>query len=209
MRSISDQELFWKGSFGDEYTARNAGASNHVSANIAMFAKVLKNAVQNLAAGSIIEFGSNVGLNLIALKALLPYAELTGVEINEKAFNELKKIEYIKTHNASIYDFPLERAWDLAFTKGVLIHQLPELLPKAYEILYKASQKYILIAEYYNPSPVEINYRGYSSVLFKRDFAGEMMERYPDLVLNDYGFVYHKDYLFPQDDLTWFLLEKK
>ena len=40
------------------------------------------------------------------------------------------------------------------------------------------------------------------------DFAGEIMERYPQLKLIDYGFVYHKDHSFPQDDLTWFLLEK-
>lgn len=46
-------------------------------------------------------------------------------------------------------------------------------------------------------------------VLFKRDFAGEMLEKYQDLQLVDYGFVYHGDANFPQDDLTWFLLEKQ
>jgi hypothetical protein len=44
--------------------------------------------------------------------------------------------------------------------------------------------------------------------LFKRDFAGEMLERYPDLELIDYGFVYKRDNNFPQDDITWFLLKK-
>jgi len=44
--------------------------------------------------------------------------------------------------------------------------------------------------------------------LFKRDFAGEMLDRYPALKLLDYGFVYRRDPLFPQDDMTWFLLEK-
>jgi spore coat polysaccharide biosynthesis protein SpsF len=39
--------------------------------------------------------------------------------------------------------------------------------------------------------------------------AGEMMERYPDLALVDYGFLYHKDPVFPQDDITWFLMEKR
>ena len=28
------------------------------------------------------------------------------------------------------------------------------------------------------------------------------------LKLIDYGFVYHKDPLYPLDDITWFLLEK-
>ena len=57
-------------------------------------------------------------------------------------------------------------------------------------------------------SPVSINYRGHKDKLFKRDFAGEIMKKYKSLKLLDYGFVYHKDLSFPQDDLTWFLLKK-
>jgi hypothetical protein len=34
------------------------------------------------------------------------------------------------------------------------------------------------------------------------------LDRYPDLDLVDYGFVYHRDPLFPQDDMTWFLLQR-
>jgi hypothetical protein len=34
------------------------------------------------------------------------------------------------------------------------------------------------------------------------------MKMYPDLKLIDYGFVYHKDSNFPQDDVTWFIMEK-
>jgi len=206
MRNITRQELFWKGSFGNEYIGRNSSDSV-IASNIAMFSTILKR-TSNLSPKSIIEFGSNIGLNLIALKALIPNVELTGVEINEIAFKQLDKVEYIQAHHTSMYDFHFDRKWDLAFTKGVLIHQAPELLPEAYGILYKASSRYILIAEYYNPTPLEINYRGHTSVLFKRDFAGEMMDFYPGLKLIDYGFVYHRDFLFPQDDLTWFLLEK-
>jgi spore coat polysaccharide biosynthesis protein SpsF len=36
-----------------------------------------------------------------------------------------------------------------------------------------------------------------------------MLEKYPDLQLIDYGFCYKRDPAFPQDDATWFLLEKK
>lgn len=43
--------------------------------------------------------------------------------------------------------------------------------------------------------------------LFKRDFAGEIMNKYK-YELIDYGFTYRYD-KFPQDDLTWFLLKKK
>ena len=88
------------------------------------------------------------------------------------------------------------------------IHINPEYLELVYSKLYETSSKYILIAEYYNPTPVEINYRGNEGKLFKRDFAGEMMDKYPNLKLVDYGFIYHRDNNFTQDDMTWFLLEK-
>ncbi|NDB35890.1 MAG: pseudaminic acid biosynthesis-associated methylase, partial [Flavobacteriia bacterium] len=43
----------------------------------------------------------------------------------------------------------------------------------------------------------------------KRDFAGELLDTFPDLRLVDYGFAYKRDTSFPQDDITWFLLEKQ
>lgn len=82
------------------------------------------------------------------------------------------------------------------------------MLQKVYDKLYACANKYMLIAEYYNPKPVSNNYRGYENKLFKRDFAGELIDKYPDLRLRDYGFVYHRDQVFPQDDISWFLLEK-
>ena len=75
--------------------------------------------------------------------------------------------------------------------------------------MYTYSKKYIAIVEYYNPSPVDIVYRGQTGQLFKRDFAGEIMDRFSDVHLVDYGFVYHRDAHFPADDLNWFLLEKR
>ena len=75
--------------------------------------------------------------------------------------------------------------------------------------MYKYSKKYILMSEYYNPVPIEVEYRGNQGKLFKRDWAGEMMDKYHDLVLRDYGFIYHRGTgALTGDDLTWFLLEK-
>jgi pseudaminic acid biosynthesis-associated methylase len=91
----------------------------------------------------------------------------------------------------------------------VLIHIDPGRLRDAYAALYNASRRYICLAEYYNPAPVEVTYRGHQGKLFKRDFAGEMLDLYGDLRLLDYGFQYRRDPLFPQDDLTWFVLEKR
>ena len=120
--------------------------------------------------------------------------------------------ELIGAHNVfegSIFDFPLAGQVDLTLVKGVLIHINPEMLGVVYEKLYRSSSRYILVCEYYNPSPVTIPYRGNADRLFKRDFAGEMLDRYPDLNLVDYGFVYHRDTAFPQDDITLFLMEKR
>ncbi len=35
------------------------------------------------------------------------------------------------------------------------------------------------------------------------------MDRHPDLELLDYGFAYQRDPNFAQDDITWFLMEKR
>ena len=98
---------------------------------------------------------------------------------------------------------------DFVLIKGVLIHLNPDVLPAVYDLLHAASTRFVCIVEYYNPSPVGIAYRGHADRLFKRDFAGELLARHADLRLVDYGFVYHADPNFPQDDLTWFLLEKQ
>jgi spore coat polysaccharide biosynthesis protein SpsF len=78
-----------------------------------------------------------------------------------------------------------------------------------YDKLYASSARYICIAEYYSQDPVEITYRGHTAKLFKRDFAGDLLKRFPTLSLTGYGFVYQNDPMFPLDDITWFLLEKK
>lgn len=199
------QEEFWAGSFGDEYIDRNMD-NQLIASNISLFSKIM-NKTKNV--HSIIEFGPNIGLNLIAIHKLLPDTQLAGVEINKKAVEKLKELGYVRIYHESILDFSIDFQRDFVFTKGVLIHINPESLKKIFEILYNASSKYVCIVEYFNPSPVEVPYRGHRNRLYKRDFAGEIMKYYKDLVLIDYGFVYHGDNNFPQDDLTWFLMEKK
>lgn len=198
------QEEFWAGKFGDEYIDRNK-STQLIASNTALFAKILTK-TRNVR--SIIEFGSNIGLNLVALKQLVPIAELSAIEINEKAVKILKEWGCAKVYHQSILDFQTDYPRDFVFTKGVLIHMNPDTLSDVYQTLYSSSGKYICIAEYYNPSPQEICYRGNSGKLFKRDFAGELLERFSDLCLIDYGFVYRRDINFPMDDISWFLLEK-
>ncbi len=199
------QEALWRGGFGDEYTARNASAAV-VRSNVALFSQVLRRTSQ---VSSIVELGCNSGQNLKALHLLNPSIRLTAYEINQQAAREAQALEIAEIRCESILRLDLGNvaSSDLAFTKGVLIHIHSDLLGRAYESLYSLSKRYILVCEYYNPAPVSIPYRGTTETLFKRDFAGEMMDRF-DLNLVDYGFVYHRDKFFPLDDCTWFLLEK-
>lgn len=202
----TEQEEFWAGNFGDDYIERNK-SERLLASNLNFFSKALKSAGD---VRSVVEFGSNVGMNLRALKLLFPEQEQFGVEINAKAASELTQfLGSNNVFNGSIFDFKTEKKYELSLIKGVLIHINPEMLPTVYERLYSASEKYILIAEYYNPSPVTISYRGHSEKLYKRDFCGEMLDKYKDLKLIDYGFSYKRDPAFSQDDITWFLLEKQ
>jgi pseudaminic acid biosynthesis-associated methylase len=203
----TEQEEFWAGEFGNDYFSRNK-SDEYLSSNISFFSKALAKS-SNL--NSCIEFGTNIGMNLKAIKLLFPNINLKGIEINSMAADKLSEIIGEKNvYRESILNFDpnSHEKSDLALIKGVLIHINPENLDRVYENLYNTTNKYILICEYYNQTPITISYRGHANKLFKRDFAGELLDKYTDLKLIDYGFAYQRDTAFPQDDITWFLLSK-
>lgn len=202
----TEQEEFWAGNFGDEYIDRNK-SDQLLASNLNFFSKAL-NQVGKFK--SCVEFGANIGMNMKALKLLFPGVNCKGIEINSTAAKQLGEvIGQENVINGSIFDYDVKEQCELSFVKGVLIHINPDMVQDVYQKLYDASSKYILIGEYYNPAPVTINYRGHKDRLFKRDFAGEFMDKFFDIKLVDYGFAYRRDNAFPQDDITWFLLEKK
>lgn len=205
MKFKTEQEAFWAGEFGNDYIERNKGDAL-LAFNLGFFSKAL-----NASSGikTCIEFGANIGMNLKAIKLLFPHIDASAIEINTKAAAQLSTvIPESKIYQTTILDFEPLQSYDLTFIKGVLIHINPSELSLVYDKLFNCCGKYLLVAEYYNPSPVSIPYRGYSDRLFKRDFAGEIMDRHPQLKLIDYGFIYRRDSNFPQDDVTWFLLKK-
>jgi pseudaminic acid biosynthesis-associated methylase len=204
IQTITEQEEFWAGEFGDYYIARNQSEALKAS-NLVFFSRVLRH---TRSIDSVIEFGANIGLNLLALKQLLPQASFSAIEINKKAVDVLRQYADIEVYAESILNLKAIQKYNFVLTKGVLIHIHPDKLSQVYSSLYEASDRYICIAEYYNPNPLEVNYRGHQGKLFKRDFAGEMLDTFKDLKLLDYGFTYHRDNQFAQDDMTWFLLEK-
>lgn len=199
------QEQFWAGEFGTEYIQRNTG-DDVVASNEILFRNILRRATGIC---SVLELGCNIGLNLDALHRIDPGLTLSGYEINKEAVAIARGKGIAQIVPETIIDkIAGEASFDLVFTKTVLIHINPEYLAQVYENLHRLSRRYVMVCEYYNPTPVTVNYRGHKDRLFKRDFAGELIERF-GLKLVDYGFAYHRESSMRyQDDVTWFLLEK-
>lgn len=204
MNYKTKQELLWASSFGENYIHRN-NSEKLLHSKMGMFSRLLKSA-SNIK--SIRELGCNIGLNLLAIRNLKPDLKLYGVEINKKAAKIAQDFKVAEITNDTALNVHSTPRVDLVMSVGFLIHINPSKLDQIYENLYNGSNKYILIAEYFNPDPVTIDYRGNPDALFKRDFADELMKKY-DLGLVDYGFIYHRDNWIPQDNLNWFLLEKR
>jgi pseudaminic acid biosynthesis-associated methylase len=203
MDEATDNARFWAGDIGDRYIERQF-TPEILASNINFFARALA------ATGpieSILELGANAGQNLHGLRRLHPAATVAGVEVNARAAEMLRKVEGVEVFNQSILEYKPARQFDLVFTKTVLIHIAPADLPRVYELMWRASRRYVMVVEYFSPRPEMIEYRGHRDKLFKRDFAGDLLDAYKDLSVRDYGFVYRRD-KHPQDNVTWFLLEK-
>ncbi len=202
MSTPNEQELFWAGSFGNEYTKRDTVLSE---ARLPFFRTILDLAPE---IRDICELGANKGYNLRALQSVNGSLRLTGVELNPSAFDELSKQPGIEAIHTSIRDYSLDRCFDLVFTCGVLIHINPTDLPAIYCKIGALSRHYVLLNEYFNPTPVEVPYRGHPGKLFKRDFAGEFLDANEgQFEVVSYGFLWKR--LEPAwDDTTWTLLRR-
>jgi len=101
-----------------------------------------------------------------------------------------------------------EGVFDLVFTMGVLIHINPDQLIENMAKIFKYSSRYILFGEYFNRTPVSIEYQGEQNKLFKRDFGRLFINNF-DVNLIDYGFLWSYIYQVAGfDDITWWLFEK-
>ena len=144
------QEKFWSGKFGSSYTLRNQNPDKKNT--------ILKDIIKNkLKITSVIEIGSNTGLNLDVIKSYYKKIKTVGIEINKDAYAILKTKHF--AINASALDLKVKNNYDLVISSGFLIHQNPKTLNKIYKTIYRLSNKYIYLREYFNPEPVMIKYR--------------------------------------------------
>ena len=193
------QEKTWKGKFGANYSIRNKGIKKN------FLRKIIDKKIK---IKSVFEFGTNIGNNLDIIKSINKNTLTSGVEINQFA-SEIARKKGHKIINKSIFELEnAKKKFDLTMTIGVLIHVNPHQLKFIYKKLFEYSKKYILICEYFNDKPVTIKYRGKFNLLFKRDFAKEIKDKY-NLKIVDYGFVWSEDKNYNMDNYNWFLLKKK
>jgi spore coat polysaccharide biosynthesis protein SpsF len=97
----TEQEAFWAGEFGNDYTDRNDDQLKILPTDTYLFSQVLQN---TCGINSVIEFGSNIGYHIAAIKRLLPILDISAIEINTKAVEILKKRSdnNIEVYNQSI-----------------------------------------------------------------------------------------------------------
>lgn len=203
------QIKIWESEFGDDYTDRNVISLQYLSARIMLWSKMLSRIqVENL--DHILEVGANIGANLRALKNLVD-AQMYSVEPNKKSNKILVEDNVVPkehVHTGSIFDMSMfdDASMDLVFTSGVLIHVAPDDLKKATDEMMRVSKKYVACIEYFSHEIQEVNYRGQTSFLYKRDFGSFFLENYPDLRVVDYGFEWKP--MAGLDNITWFIFEK-
>ena len=206
--SDTEQVELWRGKFGDAYVDRINEDEKSQRARTHLWKTVLS-ALGDETLGSILEVGSNAGGNIGVLNSLTD-AKLFAVEPNAKARKILISKNVIDEKNVldgSASNIPIDdRAVDMVFTSGVLIHIAPDDLLEAYKEIYRVSRRYIISLEYFSSNPRTIPYHGHDNALFTRDFGRYWMENFPDLRIVDYGFCWK--HVTGLDNLTWWIFEK-
>jgi pseudaminic acid biosynthesis-associated methylase len=202
--SLNEQQVFWKEKYSKDYISKNS--SYELDGGIKCWAKMLERAEP---ISSILECGSNIGKNIKILNHVLPSASKSIIEISPDAY-EIVTSNYSlnKSFNGPILESSFHEKFDLVYTMGVLIHIHPNDLLANMEKMYNYSSRYILMGEYFNRTPVMIEYHGEKDKLFKRDFGKMFMENF-DVRLVDVGFLW--GHLYDNagfDDITFWLFEK-
>ena len=191
-------ERLWQGDFGDAYVERNRRAG-------APRGPFWREILADLTVASALEIGCNVGANLRWIAG--PGRAAVGIDVNVKALAELRRgAPGARPVCAAGRYLPFrDRAFDLVFTMGVLIHQPESSLGDVVDEMVRCSHRYVLCGEYFAPETVEVPYRGQAGALFKRDYGRLIAARHPELALRRQGFL-GRDAGW--DDVTYWLFER-
>jgi len=202
---MNEQQQFWKEKYAPSYMEKNASFDQEMG--IQGWKEMLKKAGS---INSFLECGSNIGRNIGFLSSIYPKAKKGLIEISSAAFEVVTNRYHPDfSFNGPILEsnFPVNH-FDLVYTMGVLIHIHPDDLLANMQKMFEYSGKYILMGEYFNRTPVMIEYQGEKDKLFKRDFGKLFIENFP-VKLVDYGFLW--GHLYDNagfDDITYWLFKK-
>jgi pseudaminic acid biosynthesis-associated methylase len=193
-------EQLWSGDFGNAYIDRNRATGEH---RRQFWTEILK----AFPARRALEVGCNVGGNLRWIAENVPSGGAYGVDINPKALEELRReVNGVQALLSPARELPFRDRWfDLVLTVGVLIHQPERTLPLCMSEIVRCSSRYVLCAEYFSETTVEVPYRGQAGALFKRDYGRLYAELFPDLALRKQGFLGKAE---GWDDVTYWVFEK-
>ena len=202
---MNEQQNFWAHDYAKDYISKNSEFDRRLG--IEAWLKMLGKAD---GIKSALECGCNIGRNIEFLNDALPAATKSVIEISRPAFEFVtQRYELDQAFNGPILEATFENTFDLVFTMGVLIHIHPDNLLTNMRKIYDYSNKYILMGEYFNRTPVMLKYQNLEDKLFKRDFGKLFLENFP-VTLVDHGFLW--GHLYDSagfDDITWWLFEKK
>ncbi|MFC1954517.1 pseudaminic acid biosynthesis-associated methylase [Chloroflexota bacterium] len=213
MSKPTKQMQEWAGQFGEEYTDRNALKLEEMEllykkqygvTRTEMNSKFIGNLDLNI---KVLEVGSNIGNQLLCMQKA-GFKHLYGIELQPYAF-ELSKS---RTKNINIiqdtaFDIPFKDGYfDLVFTSGLLIHIAPGDINTVIDEMHRCTKQYIWCFEYYSEEYTQVNYRGYSDLLWKTNFSQLFQHRFNNLRLVKED---HIKYLENDNVDTMFLLEKQ
>lgn len=213
MDKITKQMKIWAGKFGKEYTNRNALTLEEMEAlykkNFGFtrtemnleFIGDLRRSIR------ILEVGSNIGNQLLCLQKM-GFQSLYGIELQEYAVELSKsRTKHINIIQGSAFDIPYkDNFFDLVFTSGFLIHIAPSDIKEVLREIYRCTKKYIWGFEYFANSYTRVEYRGYTELLWKTNFAKLYLDNFPNLRM-----VKEKRFKYLDNDNvdSMFLLEKR
>ncbi len=204
----------WAGAFGEAYTARNpssCGEQDWLYRNrygISRY-ELNKAALAGLPRDlSVLEVGCNCGVQMQQL-ARLGFANLTGVDVCGAALAKARSaLPSARFEEASALALPFkDKAFDLVFTSGVLIHMPPGNLNQAMDELHRVSRRYIWGFEYYAENHTAIHYRGQDGLLWKGDFSRMLARRFTDLRMTHWLLLKYVDGGGNEDAM--YLMEKR
>ena len=203
---FNSQEEFWANQFADKYRSANSVFDQEL--NTKAWELILKN-IPDASFSSILECGCNIGRNITTLNSIYPNATLGVIEINEVALDAClasNKVDH--SFLGSIKDAKLDIRFDVVFSAGVLIHVAPDDLLESLTNMYQLSRKYLIVAEYFNRTPISIEYHGEQDKLFKRDWGKFVIENF-DVKVIDYGFLWGYEFdAAGFDDVTYWVFAK-